>query len=290
MSDELLLFQHHLEHNLSELWKDLDAGSYCHGAYRMFIVCDNKRREVSVASIRDRVVHRLLYDYLTGIYDKTFIHDAWSCRVGKGVLGAIERTQYFLRKYPHGYVWKADVQKFFDSVDQEVLITILQRKVRSERALALLREVISQFSSSQGEGKGMPIGNLTSQIFANIYMNELDRLIQHELKPKGYVRYCDDFVIVEEDAKRLCAMQKKVKNFLQGKLLLQIHSGNETHIKPQQGVKFLGVYLWPWQRTLNARTLSRMRGKLCLENVPSYYGLVMKYGSEKLKEEFGYMY
>jgi hypothetical protein len=97
-------FQYHLERNLYELFKGLNSGDYRHGDHSKFIVCDNKRREISVARIRDRVVHRLIYDYLNGIYDKTFIFDAWSCRLNKGLLGAIERTQTFLRCYPRGYI------------------------------------------------------------------------------------------------------------------------------------------------------------------------------------------
>ena len=117
-SAELEKFQYHLETELRTLAKDLQARSYHHGGYRKFIVCDNKRREISVSGIRDRVVHRLVYDYLVAIYDKTFIHDAWSCRMGKGLLGAIQQSQKFLHLYSQGFIWRGDVQKFFDSVDQ----------------------------------------------------------------------------------------------------------------------------------------------------------------------------
>ena len=144
---ELHDFQYNLEKNIFELFKDLNDGKYRHGGYKKFVVSDNKRREISVASIRDRVVHRLVYDYLAPIYDKTFIYDAWSCRVGKGLLGAIERAQTFLKNHLRSYVWKGDVKKFFDSVDQKTLLKILSFKIKDERAYNLLKEIIYSFQS-----------------------------------------------------------------------------------------------------------------------------------------------
>jgi len=155
MTAELHEFQFYLEKNLFELQRDLDSGRYRHGAYRKFTVCDNKRREISVSGIRDRVVHRLLYDYLVPIFDKTFIYDAWSCRTGKGLLGAIERAQEFLRKNPRAYVWRGDVRKFFDSVDQAVLVKLIQRKVSDPKALWLIWEVIGSFPTVQRERESL---------------------------------------------------------------------------------------------------------------------------------------
>lgn len=149
---ELHDFQYRLEKNLFELWKDLGNEIYRHGGYRKFVVSDNKRREISVADIRDRVVHRLVYDYLTPIYDKTFIYDVWSCRVKKGLLGAIERAQYFLKKYPQAFVWKADVKKFFDSVDQKTLLKILSMRIKDAKSYGLIREIIESFRADRAGG------------------------------------------------------------------------------------------------------------------------------------------
>ena len=152
---ELHRFQYYLERNLCELFVDLNRGMYRHGDYRKFIVSDNKRREVSVAHIRDRVVHRIIYDFLNSLYDKTFIYDAWSCRKGKGLIGAIQRAQSFMARSPDGWVWKGDIRKFFDSVDPDVLLRILSRKIKDEKTFELLREVIGSFSLSlslSGEG------------------------------------------------------------------------------------------------------------------------------------------
>jgi len=150
-TEDLHEFQFNLEKNLFELNRDLENGTYCHGGYRKFIICDNKKREISCAGIRDRVVHRLLYDYLVPIFDKTFIYDAWSCRKGKGLIGAIERAQEFLRKNPRSYVWRADVRKFFESVDQKVLIKLIQRKVSDQKALCLIKEIIFSYPTAQRE-------------------------------------------------------------------------------------------------------------------------------------------
>lgn len=151
MTAELHAFQFYLEMNLFRLHQDLESGTYGHGGYRKFTVCDNKRREISVSCIRDRVVHRLIYDYLVPIFDRTFIYDAWSCRTGKGLLGAIERVQSFLRKNPRAYVWRADIRKFFDSVDQAELIKLIERRISDPKALRLIREVVSSFPTVQRE-------------------------------------------------------------------------------------------------------------------------------------------
>ena len=151
MTAELHEFQFHLERNLFELQRDFGGGAYRHGSYKKFTVCDNKKREISVAGIRDRVVHRLLYDYLVPIFDKTFIYDAWSCRKGKGLLACIERTQKYLTAHSHSFVWRADIRKFFDSVDQEILILLIERRVLDPAALRIIRETVFSFPQRERE-------------------------------------------------------------------------------------------------------------------------------------------
>jgi RNA-directed DNA polymerase len=283
MSMEMHEFQYSLEQRLFDLHTDLKNGTYKHGPYRHFVVCDNKRRKISVSSVRDRVVHRLLYDYLVPIWDKTFIYDVWSCRRGKGLLAAIERTQDFLKSYPYAYVWRADVQKFFDSVDQRVLFELLKRRVKDRTAMILLREVLKSHQSSK-EGVGMPIGNLTSQIFSNIYLNELDRFVKHTLQPKAYLRYGDDFLLFEMDLEKLEDMKKAVTTFLSDELKLTLHAKNNVLVKARHGLKFLGVELWSSGRRLSKRNMIRIDARLNLKNVPSYHGVIAKHGSPKLKK------
>src|SRR3990167_7098857 len=140
-------FAFYLEQNLYKLHQELINGEYRHGDYEHFIVRDNKRREIAVANVRDRVVHRLLYDYLVPIWDKTFIYDAWSCRKNKGLYGAIDRAQLFMKTYYSGWVWRTDIIKFFDSVNQSTLKRLLRRRVHDPAALWLLDEVINSYNA-----------------------------------------------------------------------------------------------------------------------------------------------
>lgn len=281
------IFEYYLEKNIFNLYCELNSGKYRHGLYHNFIVNDNKKRIVSVASIRDRIVHRLLYDYLVSVYDKSFIYDVWSCRKDKGLLGAIERTQQFTRRYRNHYVWRTDINKFFESIDQKILLVILIRKVRDKKTISLLKEVLLSYSSRERERervKGLPIGNLTSQIFANIYLNELDRYIVHCKKPAAYLRYGDDFIIFGKDLDKLQKAREDVTNYIQENLKLNINKKNDILIKAHQGLKFLGVQIFPNGRKLMKRNLLRISRKLNLMNVPSYYGLIKQHNPKKIKE------
>jgi RNA-directed DNA polymerase len=140
---ELESFCYNLETQLWELYQDLYNGTYRHGQYHTFTVFENKQRTISVAGVRDRVVHRLLYQYLVNLYDKTFYFDVWSCRKNKGLVGAIERTQSFLNAYPKSFIWRADITKFFDHVNHDTLLVLLTRKINDPTALRILEEVIS---------------------------------------------------------------------------------------------------------------------------------------------------
>lgn len=297
-------FQYSLEENLYELFQDLNNGRYRHGGYRKFIVCDNKRREISVASVRDRVVHRLIYDYLEKIYDKTFIYDAWSCRKGKGLLGAISRINVFLKPFPpyplphthnNGYskpfnwVWKCDVKKFFDSVNHQILLKIISLRIKDSITLNLLQEVIASYTTVSDRKVGMPIGNLTSQIFANIYLNELDRFVKHQLKPHTYVRYGDDFIVIQPNLEKLKLFRIQTTNFLNNDLKLQVNPKSDKIIKTRQGLKLLGIKCWSSGRTLNNRNLSRIKQKLASNNVSSYSGLIKKHGNKKQIKHFNWL-
>lgn len=143
-------FAYNLEKELWQLQQELEQKTYRHGGYYTFTVTDNKRRVISVAGIRDRVVHRLLYEYLLPIYDKSFYYDVWSCRPNKGLIGAIGRVQTFVQKSPNIFVWRTDITKFFDHVNRDVLITTLQRKVSDPKALRLLEEVLHSYNKTRG--------------------------------------------------------------------------------------------------------------------------------------------
>lgn len=293
---ELKKFTYFLEQNLFQLYHKLNNSSYGHGGYKKFIATDNKRREISVASIKDRIVHRLVYEYLIEIYDKTFIFDVWSCRKKKGLFGAIKRAQKFLTKYPKFFVWRADVKKFFDNVDQRTLLEMLFFRVKDARALNILNEIILSYRVFERErervkmfrGKGIPIGNLTSQIFANIYLNDLDRFVKHRIKPTAYLRYGDDFIVILKNSEQLKKNRNRIILFLKEKLLLDINTKNDIIVKIKQGLKFLGVKIFPKGRKLNKRNWNRARAKLNIRNISSYSGLVKQHSKEKIIKEFNW--
>lgn len=295
---ELENFTYLLENNLHSLYSDINNGDYKHGGYKKFVVTDNKRREIRIADIRDRVVHRLLYEYLYKIYNQTFIFDLWSCRKEKGLLGAIERVQKFLSRYPGYFIWRADINKFFDNVDQPTLLSILSLRVTDGKAIHILQEVIESYSTSVREreresksipSKGIPIGNLTSQIFANIYLNELDRLVKHYLRPRAYLRYGDDFVIISENLENLKQIRAKIIEFLKIKLKLRINAKNDIMIKSTWGLKFLGCWIYPNGRKLNKRNWFRVKDRLDYKNISSYSGLVKQHSKDKRIKEFNWI-
>lgn len=295
-SHDIDAFEYTLETNLSGLQADIADGSYRHGGYWIFTVTENKRREIAVASVRDRVVHRLLYEYLVPIYDKTFIFDVWSCRKGKGLVGAIERTQDIFSRYPEAFVWRADIKKFFDSVDHDVLKRILSLRITDPAALRLLRQVIDSYGIADCEDgfdarrNGIPIGNLTSQIFANIYLNEADRFVKHELCPAAYLRYGDDFFIIAGSWAEARAFRSRIIAFLRSELRLEINPKHDILIPVRRGLRFLGVEIFPGGRRLNMRNRVRIGRKLSLKNVSSYRGLLRRHESVKRIRRFDWVF
>ena len=153
----------------------------------------------------------------------------------------------------------------------------------------LLKEIINSYTIVVGRKVGMPIGNLTSQIFANIYLNELDRFVKHSLKIKSYLRYGDDFIILENDLEKLKVIRTKTTNFLNNQLKLQVNLKSDKIVKPRQGLKFLGIKLWPTGRTLNRRNLFRTKNRFKMNNISSYSGLLKKHGNQKLIRHFNWL-
>lgn len=240
-SRELLVFAYFLEDNLSRLSLELVDGTYRHGAYRTFIATDSKRRCIAVAPFRDRVVHRLLYDYLVRIFNDQFFFDVWSCRQGKGLIAAVHRTRQLAKRYRHGYFWRFDIEKYFDSVDHSLLLGLVGRCLQNDiLAQAIIKKVVSSYHSARGKGKGIPIGNLTSQIFANIYLHELDRFLKHHLMIKDDLRYGDDLVLFSADLAEIMDWKSRVTDFLEHSLKLRLHRVNNVVGQVEDGVKYLG--------------------------------------------------
>lgn len=195
-------FERNLEDNLFKLHEKLQNKTYKHGGYHSFYVNDPKQRHIHKASVADRIIHHLLYTFLYKLFDNTFIYDSYSCRLEKGTHKGVKRLEIFARKVSKNYTascWalKYDIKKFFASINHEILLGLIMRKIQDEGILWLIKQIIDSFHSERGEGKGMPLGNLTSQVFANIYLNELDQFVKHKLKVKFYLRYADDFLFYQ---------------------------------------------------------------------------------------------
>ena len=253
-----------LEENLLGLRDDLASGAYAHGGYVEFSVTDPKLRHIHKPSVRDRVVHHALTGFLTELYEPRFISDSYSSRKGKGTHAAVRRLHELCwRESLHDarpvWVLKCDVRRFFDSVDHAVLLAILGRRIRCPRTLALLEGVVSSFETAPG--KGIPLGNLTSQVFSNIYLDRLDQFVKRELRVPCYLRYADDFALVSRDREYLVRALSGIRAYLEGELGLGLHERKITFRRWRQGVDFLGYVDFPHYALLRNRTRRRIVGK-----------------------------
>lgn len=264
-------FAYNLEINIEQLAAELTDQTYCHGGYQKVVLQEKKRRDLAVASVRDRVVHRLLYDYLVDLYDKSFDPDVWSCRAGKGLHACLARTQQLLRQHQNGYVWRADVTKFFDSVDRKYLIDCLARKLGpDDPALWLCGEVVKSY---QLNGAGIPIGNLTSQIFANIYLQEFDRFVRHQLKPQAYLRYGDDFLLFVPTRRQAYLAYGAATDFLRQNLQLRVNPKNDVVVPASDGLRFLGHVITGDFLMVDQHTTKLALDRLTPRNASSYRAL-----------------
>ena len=275
---EVDCFQYNLFTNLLGLTNDIINDNYCHGGYRKVVVAEKKRRDLAVAEIRDRVVHRLIYDELTRIYDKTFDFDVWSCRVDKGLHRCLSRTQHLTKKYKEHFIWRMDIAKFFDNVDHKVLKNYLRRRVMDQRTLRICDEIIDSYSCSLNEKfanarRGIPIGNLTSQVFANIYLNEFDRFVRRALKPLAYIRYGDDTLIFARTRHQANKFREIAANFLKSELKLTVNPRNDAIFRANQQIRFLGHIITEKSVVVDSRTTQAVLAKVNLRNLASYKSL-----------------
>ena len=255
-------FYMHLMDNILSLHYDLLNNTYQHGGYEEFYISDPKPRVIHKASVRDRLLHRAVYRILYPFFDTKFMSDSFSCRDEKGTHKAIKRLNTFYGKVSKNktrtcWILKCDIKKFFHSINQQILLNILQEHIPDQDIINLLREIIISFYYKQ-EGLGLPLGNLTSQLFANVYMNEFDQFIKHKLKIKYYITYADYFVILSEDKNYLKKIIPTIADFLQNNLSLTLHP-DKIYIKTiYSGVDFLGWVNFPHHRTIRNKTKNRM--------------------------------
>lgn len=284
-------FSLNLSQNIFRLHEDLRMKTYRHGVYEAFSISDPKPRSIHKATVRDRLLHHAIYRILYPLFDKKFIYDSYSCRHLKGTHRALDRFNQFVGQASESnsrtcWVLKCDVRKFFASIDQATLIQIVKRHVSDADTIWLIERIIESFQST-GPGKGLPLGNLTSQLLVNVYMNEFDQFVKHGLRQKHYIRYADDFVIMHHDKGVLMEALPNVHDFLEEKLKLSLHP-NKTFIKTAvSGVDFLGWVHFPNYRVLRTSTKRRMWKRLeemdgKTETVESYLGLLKHGNARKL--------
>lgn len=265
-------FEQKVEQHIFQLRRDLRDKTYKHGPYYGFWVHDPKRRRIHKAIVRDRILHHAIFRIINPVFEPTFIPTSFSCRVGKGTYKGIESVRDMLRAESRNgaeecWVLKCDIRKFFDSVDHSVLLDILKRRVGDVDAFGLLTKIVESYSTTVD--KGIPIGNLTSQMFANIYMGEFDHFIKHSLRVKKYARYTDDFVVVSSNKEYLEELLPPMQKFLREKLKLEMHPQKVTIRKYRQGADFLGYIVLPHNIAVRTRTKKRMFRKMA-ERAKSY--------------------
>lgn len=246
---DILVFERHLEDELFSLSEDLANGKYAHERYHRFYIRDPKYRMIHKAAVRDRVVHQALYDALEPLFESKFFFDSYSARLEKGTMRAIDRVFYFIRKASRNgrqeaWIFHGDVDDFFGTIDHEILSAKLARIVRDERYLDLCKKIVDSFSCAPGSG--LPLGNLTSQLFANVYLHELDYFVKQKLRVRHYARYNDDFFIVADNREELQNFSVQIKQFLESELKL-ILPPDKIKIRPLGwGVDILGAVAFPW--------------------------------------------
>jgi retron-type reverse transcriptase len=303
-----MVFEMDQEARLYKLHDDLAAGTYRPGPSTCFIITRPRPREVWAAEFRDRIVHHLLYNAIGAGIERTFIADSCACIPGRGTLYAVERLEHKVRSVTRNwsrpvFYLKMDVENFFVSIDKATLADQLRDRIRDpqllELALQILRHdprpgAIHQSTaklrarvpphkrlSEAAAGKGLPIGNLSSQFFANIYLDALDQFVKHRLRCRHYIRYVDDFVLLHESPQQLNAWRREIEAFLPARLQIKVNPA-KTILQPvDRGIDFVGQVIKPWRTTLRRRTYrnalhrtSTINGQDLFKTANSYFGLL----------------
>ena len=289
-------FERNLMSNIICLCTDLENKTYSHSPYTAFNISDPKPRNIHKASVRDRLLHHAIYRKFYPFFDRLFIYDSYSCRLNRGTHKAIHTFRKFgyIESQNHTktcWVLKCDIRKCFASVDQKILLEILNKSILDKDIAELLFKIISSFYSTE-VGKGLPLGNLTSQLLINIYLNEFDQFMKHKMKVKYYIRYADDFVILSQNRDYLLQLIYSISVFLKQNLKLQLHP-DKLFIKTfASGVDFLGWVHFPNHRVLRTATKKKMFRNLASkegekrENAKaSYLGMLGWGNGYKLEEQ-----
>ena len=279
-----LSYDFDLENNLCLLEYLLKNDRYVPKPYTYFVVTDPKKRHIAAPNFRDRIVHRALVNQIEPVIDKQFIHDSYACRREKGTHFGLKRIKKFLMaarcingKTKPIYFLKCDVQKYFQNISWDILISILEKKIPDADTIKLIKKIITTHKVYKVKGKltnlpeqvvsitdrrGIPIGNLTSQLFANVYLNELDHYVKHTLKERWYARYMDDFLIIHADKNHLVQVRNQIEVFLRERLKLTLHPRKVAIQNVDHGVPFVGYRIFYDHILVYAKTVRRFRKRL----------------------------
>jgi retron-type reverse transcriptase len=269
-------FEFDLEHNLLTLRRELQARTYAPGGYTNFYIHEPKRRLVSAAPFRDRVVHHALCRVIEPIWEARFIATSYACRMGKGTHQAIDQCQAWVRRYR--YAFQGDIVKYFPSIDHQVIYGLLSKHIADGATLWLIEQLLASGAGIQAEEqpplyfpgddlfaalrpRGLPIGNLTSQFWANVYLHELDMFVKHELRCPAYLRYMDDFVLFADDKETLHAWREAIHAFLANRLRLALHPKKSLVFPVQVGLEFCGFRIYATHRRLRRAAVRRFVGR-----------------------------
>lgn len=256
-------FLFNLENELIQLLSELKTQTYHPRNYTLFTIKEPKVRQICSSDFRDRVVHHAICNHVEPILERQAIFDSYACRVDKGAHLAVVRCQEYAKKIP--FFLKCDIRKFFESIDHQVLKGILSRKFKDKRLLELFNVIIDHAVPGSSPGRGLPIGNLTSQHFANFYLGEIDHFIKDHLRIKSYLRYMDDFISFAENKDDLHSLLGRIESYARNELKLELKAKVTTIAPVTEGVPFLGFRIYPGVIRLKRENLVRMRKKICLK-------------------------
>lgn len=271
-----MVFERNLEEEIFRLHDDLTSKNYRHSNYTKFVVHDGKKRTIHKALVRDRVVHQIIYDYLMMLYKLLFINDSYASLKEKGTEKAVSRLKFFLEdeaviNFGKCFALKCDIRKYFDSIDHEILFSIISQKIKDKEVLNIIKEIIESYNTFPA--KGIPLGNMTSQIFANIYLHDFDCFVKKDLQIRKYVRYNDDFIMVFGAEDKACKTIPYIMDFINKKRLLCIPESKISVVKFNWGVEFLGRIIMPKAVILRKKTLAKAFHNITKNNLSSYFGL-----------------
>lgn len=269
---EYYTFSFNLFTNIRILADEILDCNYNHSDYKSFVVTDTKRRIVFVPHIKDRIVHRYIYNQIIKIVERKLLPQVYSCREEKGLHKAVYKLQDFLQNTKCDYVLKIDIKKCFDNIDHNILNKLIFRFIDNNNVFYLTKVIINSYEVESN--KGLPLGNITSQLFAHMYLNEVDRHIVNVLKNKKYIRYGDDFLLLCDSLDQTKKLDSQIRGFLEHVLLLQIQEKSSGIYKIKYGFPFLGLIFYRKGIKISNKVLVKIKNKININNLSNYKGVL----------------